>query len=243
LSIPATWPATTLLSAGSGDFTFWGQLEVAQTGTNLTGTFTPCGEVVPDFRASPFINERYGVTFPNALFDRTPMLPGLPAQGTLSDVAPGARFTLARTAFLIGASLSDPVAGAWPSASSLSAVDADADGRLALSIPYKTGTGYTLPPANNLGTVRAETSYLATRIVFSLDGVLSSCTQSSGSVLAQDIDCHTLGCRVAGDLRDCNATEATHLDQNTPNFAPVAGTYQLVRLTNTGCTSVRAALP
>lgn len=243
LSIRASWPATIAVSAGSGEFTFWGQLDLNQAGTALSGSFTPCGEVVPDFRAAPLINELYGLVVPNSLFDRSPALPSVAASGALSSLSPGARFTLARTAFMYGASMSDPVAGAWPSAAALGTVDSDTDGKTAISAPYKTGAGYTPPPANNFGTVRAQTCYLATRVVFALDGMLNGCTRASGSASAQDVDSHTLGCRTSSGLRDCSTLEASHLDSNTPNFMPSTGSYQLVKLATPGCAAVRAALP
>jgi hypothetical protein len=242
LTIPASWPGTIAISAGSGTFTFWGLLQLSHTGTQLSGSFTPCGELVPDFSAAPLIGERYGLVFPNSIFDRTPLLPGVAATGSVSADAPGASLTLARSAFLLGAQLTDPAGAAWPAANATLAVDADGDGKTALSVPYKTGAGYTPPPVNNLGSFRSDTAYLATRIVFSLNGTLSSCTQSSGSVSAQDVDAHTLGCRVLGG-RDCLALEATHLDVNTPDFRPSAGTYALQKLQAANCPAVRAALP
>lgn len=241
LSVPTTWPGSVALSAGSGDFAFWGLLQLSQAGSEVSGTFTPCGELVPDFRAAPLINERYGLLFPSAIFDRTPLLPGVPASGRLGSAAPGASLSV-RSAFLLGASLPDPF-GTWPAAGATPAHDGDGDGKAALTVAYKTGIEYTLPPVNNVGTFRAETAYLATRVVFSLEGTLSSCTQSTGVVTAQDVDAHTLGCRVFASGRDCLSFEATHLDVNTPDFRPSAGSYALVKLDQASCSAVRAALP
>jgi hypothetical protein len=244
LTLPTSWPATPLLSSGRGDFSFWGLVQLTQgEGGALSGTFTPCGELVPEFRATPLINERYGLIFPNALFDRSALLPGVLTSGVLDGPGPGSRLTLARTAFLIGARLADPVNGAWPSTSALGAVDVDGDGKPAASIPYKTGAGFTAPPVNNFGSFRAETAHLATRIVFSLEGVLDSCIASSGTVSAQDIEARTLGCRISPDLRDCLSSEASHLDDNTPDFVPSAGRFTLLKLASASCPAVRAALP
>lgn len=245
LTIPTTWPATTVLASGSGDFTLWGLVELAQSeGGALSGSFTPCGELVPDFRATPLINERYGLIFPYALFDRSAPLPGVSTRGALAGLSPGSRFTLAPTAFMIGARLADPANDAWPSAIALGTVDVDGDGEQAASVAYKIAAGYTAPPVNSVGSFRAETAYLATRIVFSLEGALDSCGASSGAVRAQDIDSHTLGCRIYPDLRDCLLLEGSYLDSNTPDFMPGAGRYSLLKLDGSAsCPAVRAALP
>jgi hypothetical protein len=244
LSVTSSWPATTVLAQGNGDFTFWGMLRLTQNGTALTGTLAACGEVVPDFRAMPLINERYGVTIPNALFDASPGIPTQPTSGTLTNTAPGAGLTLARSAFLTGASMTDPINGSWPSATTIMSLDSDADGKPALSVPYKTGSGYTAPPVDNLGSARAQTGYLATRLVFSLSGKLDSCSASSGSVGVQTVDAHTVGCRVTGNARDCNASEANHLDDNTPRFQVDQASYVLQKLSDAAtCATVRSALP
>jgi hypothetical protein len=242
-SVPSSWPASTFVASGNGDFSFWSLLRLTQTGTNVSGTLVPCGEVVPDFRSMPIINERYGVSIPNAAFDRTPLPAGVAATATLSANAPGARLTLARTAFLIGASMSDPINGSWPSSQSLNQVDADGDGKPGFSAPYKS-SGYNMPPTDTLGMDRAQTAYLATRIVFSLSGALDGCTRSTGSVSPRNLDVHTVGCRVVGNGRDCTQLEADYLDVNAPDFQLGTGTYELTKIANgAACPAVRMALP
>jgi hypothetical protein len=244
LSAASSWPATTYLSAGNGDFVWWGLLRLTQNGTELAGTLNVCGETVPDFRAMPLINERYGVIVPTAVFDASPGLASIPATGTLAGTAPGARLTLARSAFLIGASMADPINGAWPSANAIMALDPDGDGKSALSVPYKSGSGYALPPADTLGSTRGQTAYLATRIAFSLSGALDTCSSSAGSVSAVSVDAHTLGCRVQGNARDCTTAEANHLDDNTPRFQVGTASYVLQKLSDSAtCSMVRSALP
>jgi hypothetical protein len=244
ISVPSTWPGTSLLSAGSGNFTFWGLLQLTQSGTSLTGTLTMCGETAPDFRSAPFINEQYGIVFPNALFDRNPPLPAVAAGGGLTSASPGSQLTFARTALLAGASMANPINDPWPSAAATMSLDSDADGKPAVSALYKTGSGYAAPPVNDFGTVRAQTDYIAARMVFSLAGTLDSCSTGSGTATPQDIDYHTLGCRITGNARDCSAAEASHLDQNAPDFRPTPGPYALAKLASGAtCASVRAALP
>lgn len=244
LQVPTSWPARPLLSAGSGVFTYWVRLELMQDGLSFAATLTPCGKLVPDFRAARPLLEVYGIEIPTTLFDRSPALRAQTASGTLSELGPGARLSLGPTSILLGATLSDPVRDAWPSAGALRAVDADADGELGITGNYKSGIGYTLPPLNDLGSTRGLRGYVASRIVFSLSGTLDTCAASSGSVTTGGVDTHTLGCRVIGDLRDCLSFEADHLDTNGPIFTSGGGTYSLTRVTSgASCASVRSTLP
>jgi hypothetical protein len=242
LSIPASWPATSVLDSGSGTFVYWGELQLIEGANDFAGTLWLCGASVPDFASTPLIHETYGLTFPNALFGGP--LPSTASSGTLGSRAPGASFMLAPSALLAGASLTDPVNDAWPKAGSITSIDSDGDGKPGLTVLYKSGGSYSLPPTNDFGTTRAMRGYIATRIVFSLSGTLTSCTQSSGALSAQDIDSHTLGCRVSGDSRDCSSSDWNHLDSNTPGYSTSPGTYSLVKLSDAAsCSDVRSTLP
>ena len=122
--------------------------------------------------------------------------------------------------------------------------DADADGKPALTASYKTGPGYTNPPTDNFGVDRADRGYIASRIVFELSGTLTSCNFSQGTANTRGLDAHTVGCRIAGGGRDCNVSEADHLDSNAPRFALGAGTYSMARVAeNADCAAVQRALP
>jgi hypothetical protein len=243
LSLSSSWSSTAALASGSGDFVFWARLRLTQSGKELAGTVAPCGEVVPDFRALP-VAERYGVTVPEAMFDRGAGLPSLAATGTLSDSVPGASFMLGRTAIVMGAALSDPINGGWPSADAITSRDSDADGKPGVTMSYKTSGSYIAPPADSLGVMRAQAGYIATRVVFGLSGVLDSCNGSAGSVSAQTIDARSLGCRILPDLRDCLSLEADHLDENTPRYQVAQATYSLHRVADSAtCANVRSALP
>jgi len=242
LTIPTTWPGTTVLASGGGNFMWWAKLQLAQSGVGLTGTVIPCGETVPDMASAPFIGENYGVTLPNSIYDGTP-LPSTPTSGTLSTGSPGASFSLQRSALLVGATMADPVNGAWPSRTAIVQHDSDSNGKPAVTSPYKTGGSYDAAPTSSLGGARASASYMATRAVFSLNGTLNSCTQSTGSATVPDIDYHTIGCSLASG-GDCSSAQASYLDSNGPNYQPGASTYTLVRLSGpTTCADVRAAVP
>jgi hypothetical protein len=243
LSVPTTWPSTSVLSSGSGTFALWALVQLSQNGTSLTGNVTPCGQTVPDFKAAAFIGETYGVTYPTTIFDRTPMLPSATATATLGSTAPGATFTMARSAWFAGVSLSDPANDAWPSGSAIVTVDSDADGKKGVTGVYKSGSPYSSPPTNSLGSSRATRDYLASRVAFSLSGTLTSCTQASGNATVPDIDYHTVGCRLTSGS-DCASSDTSYLDSNGPNYATSTGTFSLLKLASGAvCSDVRTALP
>lgn len=241
--IPATWPATAALSAGSGNFEVWAKLVVAQRQGVLTGTLTTCGNTVPDFDAAPLIRESYGLSYPNVVFDRPPLLTTT-TRGRLSALAPSADLSFERSALLMGVMLADPVATPWPERQNFPSVDGDGDGKPGVTGVYKNGLRYTPPPTTNVGAPRAEAAYLAARFSFALRGTLTSCSGSTGRLEEPRVDSRTLGCRIFGLSRDCLSNELTHLDENKPAYRTSAGTYQLVRMAGSAsCADVRAALP
>lgn len=243
MSVPATWPSTSVLASGSGTFVLWAKLQLTQSGTSLSVQTTPCGETVPDFSATPVINEKYGVVYPTAIFDRVPPPASISGTGSVGSLKVGASFSLTKSAWLVGASMSDPLNGAWPSSSALTQVDADGDGNPAVTLNYKSGTGYSWPPTNNVGSTRANVVYLAGRAVFSLSGTLSTCSAWSGSASVQDLDSHSIGCRTTGGST-CSMSDYNYLDSNTPNYQPQPATFNIARLSNTAtCATVRSMLP
>ncbi|MEY4510097.1 MAG: hypothetical protein RLZZ450_2219 [Pseudomonadota bacterium] len=141
--------------------------------------------------------------------------------------------------------MSDPINAAWPSATALSLVDMDADGKPGVTMNYLTGGSFVAPRVG--GTLfddRAERPYSATRLVFSASGTLSSCTQASGPAIVSHIDSAIRGCKIAGDTRDCTGGEASFLDQNCVDYAVGTSTYDMVKVADAAsCANVRAALP
>jgi hypothetical protein len=240
LTVPTTWPGTSLIDAGSGDFKFWARLVFTQNGTALTGTVTTCDHVVPDFAGG--LNEDYGIIYPASIFAAA--LPSLATSATLGGTGPGSSFTLARSALMLGLRMNNPVLDPWPSAGSVMQVDSDGDGKPGVTATYKSTGGFSRPPVNGFGTARAQTGYMAARVVFQLAGTLTSCTQSSGSATVQDIDSRTLGCRISGGSRDCNGSEQNHLDSNAPGYQTRPSTYTLTKVAaGSSCATVRATLP
>jgi hypothetical protein len=232
--------------AGTGTFSFWAKLDLTRSGNSLSGTITPCGDVAPDFSARiGLLTEKYGITFPNAtIFDRSPELPSTSVTAALSTQSPGATISFNPAAWLVGATMSDPVNGTWPSRTALTTVDPDADGKPAVTGTYKTSSGFSQVPCDQLGSARAMRGYVATRVKFTLSGTLSSCTQSTGSATVPDVDAHTVGCRLTGGA-DCSDSQADYLDSQAPNWqVKTPTTYSLTRLgTASTCANVRAALP
>lgn len=242
LTVPVTWPGSAVLAAGNGTFVFWAALQLSHSGTTLSGSLVPCGETIPDFASTPLINERYAVTLPTGPLDAAPF-PSTSISATLSASTVGANIDFARAAWLVGAQLNEPAFDAWPSRTAISPVDMDGDGAVAVTYRYQNDDGYSHVPADGLGTARASLGYIASRVVFTLRGTLGSCTQSSGSATAPDVDAHTLGCRLTGGS-SCSGTQAGYLDSNGPDWAPQASSYALEKVSASAtCAEVRATLP
>jgi hypothetical protein len=242
MTVPVTWPTSGFISGGSGSMTFVARVLLTQSGNTLSGTASECNRTVPDFRNS-VTSDTYGVTFPSALFDRA--LPTANAAVTLGSPTVGASFAMARTALQLGVRLADPINGAWPSLSQISPFDEEGDGDRGVTVDYKSGSGYAFPPtAGSLIAARASRAGLSERLVFSLSGSLTSCTQSTGTASTGDIDTHTVSCRLTSNAA-CSSSQYGHLDSNAPKYTVGAATYNLVRVASAGasvsCASVRAA--
>jgi ABC-type branched-subunit amino acid transport system substrate-binding protein len=244
LMTPVTWPATAVLTSGSGTIVSWARVQLNQSGTNLNGSVVPCGQTVPDFQNAILGAERYGVDYATTIFDRTPPLPSVPVTGLLAGTTPGSAFSLGRTAWLMGTQMSDPVDGAWPNARDLRQRDDDADGQEAITAWYKPALeGYSWPPVDSSAIARSDRCYLAARVVFALGGTLNSCTQASGAATAQGIDSRVIGCRLISGA-DCDSVQADHLDTYKPAYTVGASSYTLVRIADDAdCSGVRAARP
>jgi ABC-type branched-subunit amino acid transport system substrate-binding protein len=244
-TVPVSWPASTLLTAGSGEFVSWGLVQLSQTGTGLEGKVVPCGQTIPDFRNAVLLTESYGAEFPDTIFDRAPLLPGVAAVGSLGGTTAGSSFSLDRTAWLVGAEMSDPIDGAWPSTTELVPRDDDADGAPAVTAVFKSGDGYASVPADVGAITRADRGYIAGRVVFALDGTLTSCTQASGLATAQSVDKHILGCTLSISGLDCSPTQSDHLDTQAPSYVVVGtSSFRLQKIADdAGCGEVRAASP
>lgn len=239
-----SWPSNDNIRSGSGTHVYWLRMQGTQRRTTINEVITECGRVVPDFSASA-VSETYKFHLPNSLFDGN-YLPSTAADVALGSSSPGASLMLPSTALLIGTTMTDPVNGSWPtSASGLTRVDADRDAKPGATFSYLNGGGYEHPRVDSsLFSSRAERPYSATRLVFSLNGTLNSCTQSSGSATVSHIDTRIFGCDIAGSTRDCSSSEANFLDQNCLRYTVGSASYSLVKVADgASCAQVRAALP
>jgi hypothetical protein len=240
MTVAVTWAQNGALAAGSGTFTWWARVSYTQSGTSLSGTLASCGVVVPDFGAT--VGEKYGLVYPNTLFDRMPFLPSTNTSATLGGTGPGSSFTSARSAIVLGATLSDPL-GAWPSVSAIVPQDGDADGKVAVSGDYKTSSGYSAIPTNLFASQRANRGYIGSRTILTPTGTLTSCTQISGNASSEGVDSHTIGCRLTTGT-DCSTTQRNYLDSSAPIYQAGASSFTMVKVaSNAACSDIRAAVP
>jgi hypothetical protein len=218
-----------------------------QSGTSVSQSIIECGRTVPPFDAS-MVNETYNFSLPTSLFDHSPTyLPATSATLTLSSTSPGATNSQPLAAFLMGTTMSNPTTASWPSSSSsLTQVDHDADGNPGVTVNYLNSSGYSYPRVSSsiFSTARAQNPYVASRLVFSLQGSLTSCTQASGAATVTRINTRIFGCKLSGTTNKCNSSQWSFLDDNCLNYTTGASTYTMVKVANgASCATVRSALP
>jgi hypothetical protein len=248
MTLQATWPSGSVIAGGSGTFQFWMKLQGTHSGSSMAATLTECGRFIPDFRAS-LVNENFNYGYPNSLFDGN-FLPSSSATVTLGSSSPGASFTLPPSATQMGINMADPINGSWPSlASGIAAgirVDHDRDGDPGVTAVYSNTGGRVHPRTSSsvFGFNRADNPYVASRVSFSLNGSLSSCTQSSGAASFSHVDTRIFACNRSGSTTGCTATEADFLDRNCLNYSLGSATYNLLKVADgASCATIRAALP
>lgn len=249
LSVAGSWPNDSYIQAGNGTFQFWMRLVVTQSGTSWTGTLTECGRSIPPFSARA-VAETFLYAYPTRLFDAD-FLPAFPTRGTLGSTSPGASFALAPSAVQLGIDMAlaplarDPIAGAWPTAASqipgANRLDMDRDGLPGVTAEYADSQMHPRT-GGTLFDPRSDNPYVASRVAFSLSGVLDSCTQASGAANFSFIDTRIYACSL--DSGECSATQANFLDQNCLNYTLGAGSYRLTKLSDGAtCATVRSSLP
>jgi hypothetical protein len=243
LSIQINWNGTNVVQGGSASWIEWARLQATQSGNALTGTLSDCGRSTPDFSS---LADTYALDYPDTLFDHAPAyLPSVSASVALGSNAPGATFALARVAFLSGVSLNDPLQDAWPnSVAGVSQVDMDNDGKPGVTASYINDSRHAYPPTStNVGATHADAPYEAERLVFGLNGTLTSCTQASGSANVTRVDTHVIGCHLTNG-GSCDPGDTNFFDTNRPVYNPASATYSLVKIAdNATCATVRSTLP
>lgn len=245
---PVKWNASFVLQGGTGTITNWLLSQRTQAGTQITDTARICGVETPDYQAAAmFGNEKFGVKFPDAAFEK---LPAVTLSGTLSSKELGATYSSPASAALVGATLTDPAKDPWPAnVAAIVSQDADGDGKPGVSGEAKADPGYSLPPVNVTRTVRANRVYTAFRQVLeTTSGTVKSCTRVDGKGTIATlggkaaIDTHVLGCTTSAGA-ECNAAEFKLLDSAAPVYQPTGeAVITMVKLPDATatCATVRA---
>ena len=245
---PVQWASSFVVQGGTGTIVNYLKSTRAANGTEIVDTATICGVSTPDYTSTAiFGSEKYGVAFPDALFE-SGSLPTFEIAGHLSDVVPGASFTSDPAAAIIGATMANPATDAWPAnAAQLTTADTDGDGKVGVSVDTAKGAGYKNPPLDPTKSKRAGKVYTAFRQVLTTQGTITTCNRVDGTgtvaVIANKaaIDQHVLGC-AREDGSDCAASEFKLLDSAAPVYKPTGdAVVTMVRIPDTAtCTDIRA---
>lgn len=245
VTLDTTWRATAYVQDGAGTFHFWFKVVANHDGEMLDTRLTECGRLVPEFY-SAVVNETYQSQFPASLFDSMPPYLGASrAQASVTGPFRNGKVSLPTTAFVMGTTLADSLNDPWPSsARNLTPVDLDGDAKPGVTVLYRNDGGHSYPRTDgSLIAPRAERPYIASRLAFSLQGELTSCTRSAGSADVRFVDTRVFGCSLASSERDCDGAQADFLNQNRVEYDPGGATYEMVRVAeNAVCSEIREQL-
>jgi hypothetical protein len=245
LDFQVSWPAASVINAGSGRVRYWQRLELASSRGGVSGTATSCGTVLPSARTSFGGGETFAPLHPDTLFDVSPPFFAPVVVGiSFSGNVPGSTFALPTFAMPRGIRLDNPLTDAWPTApSGVLQADDDQDGQVGFTVPFKTGGGWAYPALNLLRTIRSDRAYAADRLIYGASGSLASCVRAAGPASLVSFETHIMGCRVYG-VGPCIGPQSDLLDSNAPRMTPGSGSFAMVRLeAGADCAEVRAALP
>jgi prepilin-type processing-associated H-X9-DG protein len=247
----ASWPGTLSSAAGMDKIHVWNLTKVQVNGTELSGNDTrTCGTVLPPFNLSGAAQlvtggQKVHIEFPFSIWE-APTIPRLRSQGRLAGFNPGSALNIDGTVALIGLTMDDPAA-AWPdSYTGIKAVDADGDGKLGFTAVPKAGDGFVQPPTG-IDLLRrpppADQVYVASRTVIGLQGMLTSCTEVSGTANVTFFDSHVVGCHIRGGA-ECMPDQIDFVDQARTIYKINGATFTAKQVPETAtCADVRAALP
>jgi hypothetical protein len=243
-----------ILAPGSGQIKQWTLTRRATSGQTTTEIAFVCGIVLPDFSGTQIAgSETYGVRFPDSIFD-TGVLPSFTITGSITGSGPTATYGTSPSAALLGLTLPGATTAPWP-ATIATAVDSDQDGKPGVTAAIAQGGGYSAAPVDGFKTQRADRLYVAIRQVTEISASATDCDHFAGTVtipLIPDssvgkyaVDSHVIGCNLAFDGGDCNASQTSFVDTTQPVFSPSGGTsFSSVRLASDAtCATVRRELP
>jgi hypothetical protein len=247
----ASWPATLSSAAGMDKIHVWNLTKVQVNGTELSGNDTrTCGTVLPPFNlsgAGALVTggQKVHIQIPFNIWE-APTIPRLRSQGRLAGFNAGSALNIEGTVALIGLTMDDPLA-AWPDDyTGIKAVDADGDGKLGFTAVPRAGDGFVQPPTG-IDLLRrpppADQVYIASRTIIGLDGMLTSCTEVSGTAKVDFFDSHVVGCHVR-DGAECTPDQIDFVDQARTIYRVNGATFTAKQVPETAtCADVRTALP
>jgi hypothetical protein len=243
-----------ILAPGSGQIRQWIKTTRMQSGNTSTETTVVCGAALPDFQGTQIAGaETYGVRFPNTLFD-SGFLSSFTITGTLSGSTPGATYSTAPAAALLGLTMTNPDTDPWP-ATVTTAVDTDQDGNPGVTVHVAQANGYSDVPVDFLKTQRANRLFVVIRQVTKINATFSDCDHLSGTVSIARIpnsasgkyaiDSHIVGCSLTQGNTMCDSTQTNFVDATQPVFTPTGPSdFTSMRMPNGAtCATVRQQLP
>ena len=226
IETPVQWSSSFVVQGGTGTITNWLKSTRTATGTEIQDVASLCGVTVPDYSSqAAFGGEKYGIVFPDALFENA-SLPTVTIAGHLTGLAPGASFSSDAAAAILGATMANPATDPWPAnGAQLTSFDTDNDTKVGVSVETNKSAGYKNPPLDAFLSARAQKVYTAFRQVLTTQGTISTCNRVDGSgtiaVINNKpaIDQHVLGCQRENGT-DCSASEFKLLDSAAPVYKP-----------------------
>ncbi len=244
LGVDVSWPGGIAVLEGSGAIDIWLLGHLSPNGTDIALSGQVCRIDLPDFETGILAgNETYGTLFPDSVWIQ-PNMPLIDAVATVSSSDPGAEIHLERGGVVLGATMDDPLNGAWPGSwNGLMGVDHDGDGNPGITASAKVGGNYAFPRIDILNSnARAESLWIASRTLMEFMGTVDDCDSASGEAFIT-MENHNMGCNVLGG-GTCTDGQTTTLDNNLPQFQVNGGNFDLVRLPDgAACTDVFGVLP
>jgi hypothetical protein len=247
ITVAVTWPQTTAVAKGSGNFYIWLLTTYTADASNkITGKTVTCGNT-PAILTLTMIGDtalmvpsgQMGLikpVYPATSWDGTP---STDIKGALGGTAVGSSFEIDPSVTLYGLKPNDPLSDptmAWPdSNSALTQSDLTyADGGAYVPMqghPGIKGTFDGTPPYYLSGTSlapgapKADTFWSVTRSQIGMCGKSVSCTETKGTANVTLINNRIVGCDLIDGGGPCTTDQWGFLDMNTTQYKPGAATF------------------
>jgi hypothetical protein len=249
--IPVSWRFNLGITSGSGTIEQWALTERRMLNDHtIEETVRFCGSQIPTYQALPIYGgERYGVAFPDALFDEG-FLPTLTGHTFVSESQPGAVFASDPLAISLGAELPHPKEDPWPRRTSDLTpylVDSDQDGQPGVTVWARDDDGLVLPPVSTSKAHRAVKFHLALRNMVGAQGKIIDCDRFEGQAIVPKLGNKValtstiIGCELDNGAA-CSRAQATLANTFQPQYVVGENSRStMVRVdANTTCAQVRA---